>query len=382
MKKIVGIMLKAFTIMLLLNTVCLMDEWSPPDQYSEQNVYPDFAYDGQNFFVVWGGDDIYGRILSPEGNFVTPILRISSKKNIESEPEIVYLNPSFLIVWEEHLGDDSVRICCKKYNRYYSPINNSWTELLSGNGLSSPRVEKHTDGFAALWFEWNVVQYDCHASLFDINGNQYGVQLDGYMPYIDPKPYSSVQPLVRADNADRYFLCGKSSALILDQSFNTINDIDLPRYDESYPCYGHNKWINIAAADTHSYFENLIITKVSFDGTVIPPEKITIEREGVFSNLTVCTGDNIFLCVWQQSNDGNSTVNYIRLDSDGNFIDEESSILSENIDLREARLKYAKNKFFLLWKAWNDEEGNGQIRCCILSQEGDSLSGRIITISE
>ena len=170
MNKIIKGALKIFIIMLLLNMFCFPEEWGPPDQYPEQNVYPDFAYDGQNFFIVWGGDDIYGRILSPEGNFVTPIFTISSRENTEAEPEIVYLDPSFLIVWEEHLGEDRVRICCKKYNRNYSPMNSSWAESLNGQGLTSPRIEKHTDGFVALWYEWETFHYNCYVSLF----NSYG----------------------------------------------------------------------------------------------------------------------------------------------------------------------------------------------------------------
>ncbi|MBA7637090.1 hypothetical protein ES703_44724 [subsurface metagenome] len=359
--------------------LCSCDEWAPPAQYAKENAYPDFAYDGQNFFIVWGGDNIYGRILSPEGNYVTPVFQISSRSNIEAEPEIVFLDSLFMIVWEEHLAEDKVRICGVQYNTNYEVMNNSRTELLRGRGLSSPRVEKHTDGFVVVWYEWNAVLYYGYISLFNLNGEELEMKSLGSL-----QSYISIEPLVRATNADRYFLRRERSAEILNQNLEEVNSIDLPVCEGTSSCYGYDKWINIAEVEAYSYFNNLIITRIAFDGTVIPPDSIIIEREmNYFANPVVCAGDNIFLCIWRQYANENETVNYIRLDSDGNFIDEETVILFENIRPRRARLKYANNKFFLLWESReDDEEGNEEIACCVLSQEGDSLSGRIISISK
>jgi hypothetical protein len=385
MNKIAGIMLKIFITMLLLNTVC-MEDWGPPHQHAEKIAYPDFAYDGQNFFIVWGGDDIYGRIISPEGNYVTPIFEISSSDNLEAEPEIIFLDSLFLVVWEEHLGEDGVRICCKKYNPDYSPVSNSVTELLRERWLSSPRIEKHTDGFVVLWYEWRSVQYYCNISLFNLDGAELSRRSLGMCSY----PGTSVRPLVRADKEDRYLLCRGESFEILDQDLETINDIDFPRGEETYSCYGYGKWINIGTRrdDSYSYLEHLLVKEIGFDGSVISPDSIVIDSEmNHFSNLTVCPGDNIFLCIWQQYGDENSTINYIRLDSDGNIIDNESFLLFKNVHYEGARLEYAENKFFWLWKSWRynekeDAEFDAKINLCILSQEGGSLSARFVTVAK
>jgi len=352
--------------------LCSCNEYAPPAQYAQENAYPDFAYDGQNFFIVWGGDDVYGRILSPEGNYVTQVFRISSRNYIEAEPEIIFLDSLFMIVWEEHFEEDDVKICSIQYNTNYEVVSDSRTELLSGQGLSTPHIEKHNDGFVVMWYKWDAVFYNGLISLFNLNGEKLKEDFLGIT-----QPYFNVEPLVRATDADRYFLRYEWAAEILNQNLEEINSIDLPVCSGSSSCYGHNKWINIAEVKAYSYFKNLIISKIAFDGTVISPDSIIIERGmNYFANLVVCSGDNIFLCIWRQYDNENETVNYIRLDSVGNFIDEVPVFLFENIRPRQARLKYANNKFFLLWA------GDEEISCCILSQEGDSLSGRILSISE
>ncbi len=391
MYKLIGKSLKIFSIFVSLIMVsCLWHDpwgsWGPPHQEAEKNAYPDFAYDGQNLFVVWGGDDIYGRIISPDGSFVTPIFKISDRDYIEAEPEIVFLDPSFIVVWEEHLGEEGVRICCKKYSRHYSPISGSYTELLRGRGLSSPRIEKHTDGFVVLWYEWESVGYYCNISLFDLNGRELKRKALGSCSY----PGKSVKILVRADNEDRYLLSIGRSSDILDQDLETINDIDFLGREETYSCYGYDKWVSIAdrGENSYPYSEHLIIKRIGFDGSVIPPDSIVVESEmNHFRNITVCPGDNIFLCVWQQYDNEGSTVNYIRLDSDGNLIDEESFVLFKNVHYEWARLKYAENKFYWLWRSWKYDESEDakfdeKINLCMFSQEGGSLSARFVQVAK
>jgi hypothetical protein len=391
MVKSIGKSLKVFLIFVSLIMVsCLWHDpwgsWGPPTQYAEKNAYPDFAYDGQNLFVVWGGDDIYGRIISPEGNYVTPIFEIANSENIEAEPEIAFLDPSFMVVWEEHLGEGEVRICCKRYNRKYSPTREHPIEILRGEGLSSPRIEKHSDGFVVLWYEWDMLGYDCYLSLFNLDGRE----LQREFLYDYTQPYASLQPLVRADNEDRYFLRGKSSARILGQDLEPIYELDFPDGAETYCCYGYDKWLSFEECreDTFPYIGHLTIKKIGFDGSVIPPEGIVVESEmDYFRNLTVCSGDNIFLCVWQQYDNEGSTVNYIRLDSDGNLIDEESFVLFKNVYYEWARLEYAENKFYWLWRSWKydeseDAEFDEKINLCMFSQAGGSLSARFVQVAK
>lgn len=375
MDKLIRKSLKVFLIFVsLLMVSCLFDEHDPPTQYPEEISDPDFAYDGQNFFIVWGGDNIYGRVLSPEGDFVTPIFEIANSENVEAEPEVAFLDPSRMVIWEEHLGEDNVRICYKRYNRKYSPTSDSSFVILRGEGLSSPRIEKHSNGFVVMWFEWDAVFHCCYCSLFPGGAaRDLGIE----------EPSARVVPLVRADNEDKYFLDRENSAEIMGEGLQTINDIDMPDRGESYTCYGYDKWINIAVVDTSPNFAGLAVTRVSSDGTVIPPRKIAVESEGNgFFNITVCAGDNIFLCIWQSYDGENIKTNYIRLDSDGNVIDDKYFVLFEGIRFRKVRLEYAENKFFLLWQSWAAESIDEKIFCSILSQEGDSLSARTITISE
>ncbi len=387
MDKLIVKFLKNFLILFsLLIFSCVWDDWGPPTQYPVKNAYPDFAYDGQNFFFVWGGDDIYGRIISPEGDYVTPIFEISSSDNIEAEPEIIFLGSSFVIIWEEHLREEGVRICYKKYNRYYSQVSNSSTELLRGHGLSSPRIEKHAKGFVVLWYEWESVCYYCNISLFNLSGVELKRRMLGTSPY----PRKSVSPLVRADSVDRYLLSRGASFEILDHDLETINDIDFPGSEEIYSCYGYDKWLSFVDRQEDSYpcIGHLTIRKIGLDGSVMPPDSIVIESDmNHFRNLTVCPGNNIFLCVWQQYDDEGSTVNYIRLDSEGNIIDDESFLLYKNVHFGEARLKYAEDKFFWLWKSWRYDEGEDaefdeKILCCILPQGGGPLSAKFVTVAK
>jgi hypothetical protein len=74
--------------------------------------YPDVAWDGTNFFVVWTDDrsvttydDIYGARISPAGEVLDPNgIQISNTTAFEETPCIAYNGLVYFVAWEHALG--------------------------------------------------------------------------------------------------------------------------------------------------------------------------------------------------------------------------------------------------------------------------------------
>jgi hypothetical protein len=79
---------------------------------SNWESYPDVAWDGTNFFVVWTDDrsvttydDIYGARVSPAGEVLDPDgIQISNTTAFEETPSISYNGSVYFVAWEHALG--------------------------------------------------------------------------------------------------------------------------------------------------------------------------------------------------------------------------------------------------------------------------------------
>jgi hypothetical protein len=74
-------------------------------------AYPDVAWDGTNFFVVWSDDrdftsyDIYGSRVTSSGEVLDPRgILISSEPVMELVPAIAFNGSTYLVVWEHSPG--------------------------------------------------------------------------------------------------------------------------------------------------------------------------------------------------------------------------------------------------------------------------------------
>jgi hypothetical protein len=81
------------------------------DTYNWES-FPDVAWDGTNFFVVWTDDrsvttydDIYGARVSPQGEVLDPDgIQISNTTALEETPAIAYNGSVYLVAWEHARG--------------------------------------------------------------------------------------------------------------------------------------------------------------------------------------------------------------------------------------------------------------------------------------
>lgn len=74
-------------------------------------AYPEVAWDGTNFFVVWSDDrniddayDIYGTRVTPWGEVLDPRgIQLSFEPQMALTPAISYNGSTYLVAWE-HAG--------------------------------------------------------------------------------------------------------------------------------------------------------------------------------------------------------------------------------------------------------------------------------------
>ncbi len=79
---------------------------------SEWESYPDVAWDGNNFFVVWTDDrnfttydDIYGTRVTSSGQVLDPRgIQISNEPAWAETPSIAYNGSFYLVAWEQAYG--------------------------------------------------------------------------------------------------------------------------------------------------------------------------------------------------------------------------------------------------------------------------------------
>jgi len=142
---------------------------------------PSVAFDGTNFFVVWAderngvsADDIYGTLVQPNGNVVTPGGSIiADDANWQDNPSVAFDGTNYLVIWGDYgSGTFNEDIYGVRVNQSGNPIEASSIAIsIASNGQWFPVVAFDGTNYLVVWFDKrNSNASDIYGTRIDTNG--------------------------------------------------------------------------------------------------------------------------------------------------------------------------------------------------------------------
>ncbi len=238
--------------------------------------YPDVAWNGTNFLVVWqdgrdsaGIPDIYGQIVSADGLLIGENIPICTADEFQAHPKVSPGDSTFLVVWNADIG-----IC--------GQLLSGTGELIGTNLIISPLDTLHGNPD----IEWSGAEY---MVVFQIGLiGSFDVYIDGQRISYSGIPIGERFPICIADDSQAHPVVewGGDDYLVVWENGGVLALPDL---------YGQ---------------------RVSSTGDLVYSSfVITAEHDGQFYTDIASNGEN-YLVVWQYSPNGQF------VSTDGELIDE------------------------------------------------------------
>jgi hypothetical protein len=121
--------------------------------------YPSVAFSGANYLVVWqktpGYDttDIYGQLLSPDGNLIGSNFIICDNSADQSLPEVIWLDSLYLVFWQDERNGPS-----DIYGQMISPdgilIGSNFPVCTAAYNQIFPSASKGYSGYFVVWSDY------------------------------------------------------------------------------------------------------------------------------------------------------------------------------------------------------------------------------------
>ena len=126
--------------------------------------FPSIAFDGTNFLVVWaderGGsastDDIYGTLVEPDGNVVSPFGNVIADDDLwQDNPSVAFDGTNYLVVWDDYgSGTFEEDIYGVRVNQSGYPIDDSSFAIsTAAEGQYRPAVAFDGTNYMVVWFD-------------------------------------------------------------------------------------------------------------------------------------------------------------------------------------------------------------------------------------
>lgn len=151
----------------------------PLTQDDEISGWPDIAWDGHRFGLVWSGEvgGLYFTTLDLAGNLTTPVVTVSTNIAWPNRAAIVWTGSGYAVAWSGFVdGDGQV---------FVQRISASGELLGTPTGVSTntsstaanPRLAWSGSGFGVVWYDNRVGGHRVHFALLDATGAKQGDDL-------------------------------------------------------------------------------------------------------------------------------------------------------------------------------------------------------------
>ncbi len=310
--------------------------------------YPDVAFDGTNYLVVWhdregaNPHNIYGARVSKEGELLDDEpFAVSDAAGSQMSPRVAFDGTNYLVVWYDSRGGSS-------YDIYGARVAQDGTVLNEGIAISVTDSIKYFPDVSFDGTNYMVVWQDKRNGTYDIYGSR--VDQDGIV--LDP---SGIEISIASDEQNRPSI-----------DFDGTNYLVV--------------WYDKRSGSDYNIYGTLLDT----DGTVLNPAGIAISTAADYQYMPSVSFDGTnYLVVWYDNRDvaGNPDIYGTRVNTSGT-VQDPSGIPIVNIDAQQvapAVISYSGQ-----WlAAWRDNRNGGytDIYGCRISSSGTVTDGDGILIS-
>jgi len=307
---------------------------------SADQTYPDVAFDGTNYFVVWQDNrngaytDIYGARVSTSGALLDPSgIPISLAYNHQSLPAVAFDGTNYLVVWQDYRSGSY-------YDVYGARVTKSGVVLDPGgiaisnatSYQSAPAVAFDGTNYMVAWGDFRSLSFDAYVARVSKSGNVLdpaGIPVsqatgDQSSPAIafDGTNYMVVWRDERNGTyTDIYGARVSPSGTVLDPDGIAVSTAPNHQYAPAIAFDGVNYLVVWDDEHTGSYID-VYGARVTTLGTVLDPIGIAISTAPNYQGYPAVTFDGIdYVVVWQDFRSGTYDVYGSRVASNGAVLD-------------------------------------------------------------
>jgi len=363
--------------------------------------YPDVAFDGTNYLVVWhytetsGPYDIYGARVSKQGILLdTEPFIISDATSHQQSPAVAFDGTNYLVVWFDSRGET--------YDIYGTRVAQDGTVLNSSGIAISTAAEKQYfpdvsfDGtnYMVVWQDQRNGTFDIYASRVAQNGvvlDPAGIQISGAA---DEQRYPSIDFdgtnyfIAWYDNRtgsdyDIYGTLLNTSGTVLNPTGIAISTATDAQQMPSVSFDGTNylvAWYDHRDGSNYDIFG----ARVNHSGVVQDPSGIHISNiDAQQISPAVISYSGQWLVVWSDSRNGSYNDIYgSRISASGTVTDEDGILISASAQMQgKPAVSFDGTNYLVVWQ---EDRGGGppfDIYGMRIDPSGNELDADAIPIS-
>jgi hypothetical protein len=359
--------------------------------------YPEVAFDGTNYLVVWQEGNasswdirasrvtVQGEVLDPNG------FGVATSPISQWHPDVAFDGNNCLVVWMEEVRYDTFDIYGTRVSSGGVVIDPEPMRICEAQGAQwHPRVTGNPGGgFMVAWQDYRTGWWDAYAARV----NTYGAVLDpdGFVVcntsecFAPDVAFDGTFYLVawhdeRSGDYDIYASRVTTSGQALDPNGIAVSTPYGDQYKPAVEFDGTNfmiLWIDARGSGTDIYG-----SRVTSDGTVLDPSglRITSATQGEWQPALVFGGGQ-YLVAWQQDRQGGNREVYVaRMSTTGQVLDPGGKATSAAANGQSQPVVASDgNDFLVVWR--DDNRGSGDIYGARVSQDGTVLDPAGFAIS-
>ncbi|MCX7837352.1 MAG: hypothetical protein N2323_05275, partial [candidate division WOR-3 bacterium] len=345
---------------------------------------PSVVFGGNNYFVVWedyrnGNSDIYGARINPEGVVLDPNgIPICTRADYQSYPSVAFDGINYFVVWIDEYYHGTI------YGARVSQdgilIDTNSIRISSHEYVEALSVVFGGENYLVVWSEEENI-YGARITPSGIVLDPEGILISGardeqYYPSVafDGINYFVVWEDWRNENVDIYGARVSQNGIVIDPRGIPIS---IETGDQQYPkiTYGGNYYF-VVWEDFRGQGD-IFGTRVTTNGNVLEPSGIAIStfRGFEYEVATAFDGNNYFI-VWSDARNWFSDIYGARVSLNGALLDTNNILISLGINWQTSPVvSFDGNNYFTIW---TDFRNNPDIMGRRISSAGIILDTNII----
>jgi hypothetical protein len=176
--------------------------WIASGMGDEHFVYPQIAFDGNNYFCVYERDVLLSDTSNIEGAFVTPDGVLLDRFDIwishNGPPSVAFGTTKYLVVWQEKRNSSTLEIC----GAFVTPagmVSPLWNPIIVAPGDQElPQIAFDGTNYLVVWQDRRSGSYD----IYGTRVTQTGTTLDPNGIAISTAPNDQVYPAIIFDGTN------------------------------------------------------------------------------------------------------------------------------------------------------------------------------------